>query len=502
MLPVEFCSRMEQMLGEEYPAFLESYGHERQPALRLNTQKTKVKEFLERECFTLSPVPWAQDGFYYETDETPGKHPYHEAGVYYIQEASAMAPAHYLQAVCGERILDLCGAPGGKSTQIASAMGGRGLLVSNEIHPARAKILSENVERMGITNALVLNETPQRLGKMFPEFFHRIMVDAPCSGEGMFRKQREAAEEWSPENVRMCGLRQDEILEEAYRMLAPFGRMVYSTCTFAPEENEGAVSRFLYLHPDMHLVDAELYEGMTKGRKDWYEAFARHSSPYGEGEEIPAAPGLEYTRRLFPHKLSGEGHFVAVMEKGPGQKEERRHKTACCREKTLGYREIPQLRQFAGEVLDAREEEALSGKRFLFFGNQLYLVPEELPRLSGLKVLRPGLHLGTIQKDRFVPSHAWALALRENKVQRVCRLSSKDMSVFRYLAGETFDASREEIFVSGKKEEENAVSGKTKGQPKKGWYLITVDGYSLGWGKLTGTVMKNHYPKGLRKVFF
>lgn len=300
MLPQLFLDRMKQMLEEEYPAFLNSYKDTRYQALRINPSKTDTDRFTEETSFHLQPVPWEANGFYYEKEDQPGKHPYHEAGVYYIQEPSAMAPAAYLDAQPGEKVLDLCAAPGGKSTQIAAAMQGKGLLVSNEIHPARAKILSENMERMGVKNVMVTNESPQTLAGMFTEYFDRIMVDAPCSGEGMFRKNEQACEEWSPENVQICAARQQEILACAASMLRPGGRMVYSTCTFAPEENEGTISRFLEQHPQFHIVPVKKYSGMADGVAAW----TKH----------PAAE-IGDTIRLFPHHLHGEGHFVAVLEK-------------------------------------------------------------------------------------------------------------------------------------------------------------------------------------------
>ena len=300
MLPQLFLDRMKQMLEEEYPAFLNSYEDARYQALRINPSKTDTDRFTEETSFHLQPVPWEANGFYYEKEDQPGKHPYHEAGVYYIQEPSAMAPAAYLDAQPGEKVLDLCAAPGGKSTQIAAAMQGKGLLVSNEIHPARAKILSENMERMGVKNVMVTNESPQTLAGMFMEYFDRIMVDAPCSGEGMFRKNEQACEEWSPENVQVCAARQQEILACAASMLRPGGRMVYSTCTFAPEENEGTISRFLEQHPQFHIVPVKKYPGMADGVAAW----TKH----------PAAE-IGDTIRLFPHHLHGEGHFVAVLEK-------------------------------------------------------------------------------------------------------------------------------------------------------------------------------------------
>lgn len=247
-LPQDFRIRMQDMLGEAYPAFLRSYEEKKVQALRVNALKGTAEELLRKMPDAgLSAVAWEKNGFYYngeDSDLAPGKHPLHEAGAYYIQEPSAMAPAAYLEAEPGEWVLDLCAAPGGKSTQIASCMQHEGILVCNEIHAARAKILSENVERMGVRNALVTNETPQRLSEVFGGYFDRILVDAPCSGEGMFRKNKEACGEWSPENVRLCADRQDEILDRADEMLRPGGRLVYSTCTFAPAENEGSIARF------------------------------------------------------------------------------------------------------------------------------------------------------------------------------------------------------------------------------------------------------------------
>lgn len=375
-----------------------------------------------------------------------------------------MAPGAYLQAQPGERVLDLCAAPGGKSTQIGVAMQGEGLLVTNEIHPARAKILSENIERMGIANALVVNETPQSLRKKFGCFFHRIMVDAPCSGEGLFRKQEDAYQEWSLENVAMCARRQDEILEEAYHMLLPGGRMVYSTCTFAPDENEGSVSRLIHNHPDMSLVKVHKYPGMGDGNADWFDDFATHE----DGEK--AAHGLEHTIRLWPHRLHGEGHFVAVLQKEEGSPED----TAYKMEPTSSYKEYKDFYQFAKDTFT--DLAWVEQGRYLTFGEQLYLVPEDMPTLKGLKVLRPGLHLGTLKKNRFEPSHALALWLKPDMVKNICRLAAVDERTGKYLRGETIESRGE-----------------------KGWQLVTVDGYSLGWGKLVGTTLKNHYPKGLRK---
>lgn len=452
MLPKDFTNRMQKMLGEEYEEFLKSCQKDRLHGLRINARKTGKNEFLEKSPFRLTDIPWARYGFYYPAEEQPGKHPYHEAGVYYIQEPSAMLPAVLLDAQPGERVLDLCAAPGGKTTQIADSMEGRGILVCNEIHPARAKILSENVERMGVRNAVVLNETPERLAGFFPDYFDRILVDAPCSGEGMFRKNIAAGEEWSAENVRLCAARQDAILESAQSMLRPGGTLVYSTCTFAPEENEGTVARFLKMHPGFSAAETEKQSGFCSGRPDW------------AGE---AAEGLENTVRLWPHKIAGEGHYAAVLQKDGGCA----HRAKYSGGKSLREKEYRPFLDFAKEYLNTSFEGT-----YLRFGDQLYLAPDQLPLLKGIRVLRPGLHLGTMKKERFEPSHALALAAKPEDVRLIFPLQSRSREIFYYLSGMTL-----------------------AGGAGKGWHLVTVDGYSIGWGKLAGGTVKNHYPKGLRR---
>ncbi|MFW5676062.1 MAG: RsmF rRNA methyltransferase first C-terminal domain-containing protein [Acetivibrio ethanolgignens] len=452
MLPKEFENRMKNMLGEEYTAFLSSYDEKKWQSLRINTLKAKKENFLSEKKFSLEPVAWCETGYYYGDGEQPGKHPYHEAGVYYIQEASAMAPGTYLEAQPGERILDLCAAPGGKSTQAACMLQGEGLLVCNEIHPARAKILSENIERMGVRNALVTNETPQALEKAFPLYFDRILVDAPCSGEGMFRKNEEARQEWSPVNVELCARRQQEILQCASNMLKPGGRLVYSTCTFAPLENENIVGWFLKNHPDFTIKEVKKWDGMAAGELTWME------------EPIEEIKG---TLRLWPHKLRGEGHYVAVLERdlsGTVGKEP-------LVEKGISEKECKEYFEFAKQYLKIPPRGKL-----IRFGEQLYIAPDELPSLHRLRVLRPGLHLGTMKKNRFEPSHALALALKPSEVKNSLQLLADGEEIHAYLRGETFQAEGE-----------------------KGWYLICAGDYSIGWGKLSGGIMKNHYPKGLRK---
>ena len=429
MLPEAFLSRMKEQLGEEYPEFLKSLERPRAVALRFNPLKGERPDL----PFAGEPVPWEKMGCYYDPSARPGLHVYHEAGVYYLQEASAMAPVVLLDPQPGERVCDLCAAPGGKSTQIAGRMRGEGFVMCNEINPKRAKILSRNIERMGVAGALVTNEHPETLAARFLGFFHRVLVDAPCSGEGMFRKEEAAVTDWSPETVEMCARRQREILHSAAKMVAPGGRLVYSTCTFAPEEDEMTVAAFLQEHPDFQPEPVEA---------PWF---------------TPGEPG---NYRMWPHKLLGEGHFAAVLRKNGGEEG---------KVSPMKGEALPKpWRDFAASLGIALPE----GKT-VTFGSSLYWAPTELPDLRGLKVLRPGLELGTVKKDRFEPAHALALWLREcNNMQD---FSPESRKMTAYLHGEVVPSD------------------------KKGWCLVTAGGYSIGWGKGDGQVLKNHYPKGLRR---
>ena len=455
-LPAEFETEVKSILGEEFPLFLVCYGMERMQGIRINRQKISAEEFLKITPFHLRPIPWTDNGFFYDREEEVTKHPHYYAGLYYVQEPSAMVPASRLPIEPGDRVLDLCAAPGGKTTQIGAAMGGEGILFCNEIHPARAKILSENVERMGLRNAVVTNESPEKLEEHFPAYFDRVLVDAPCSGEGMFRRQEEARTEWSPENVEMCAARQDGILDSAAQMVRPGGRLVYSTCTFAPLEDEGSVSRFLQRHPEFSIVPALQKDGMQGGRPDWIRQ---------------PCEGLEGTVRLWPHRLEGEGHYVAVLQKeGEGAAGGLRF-GRFGPQKGVSEKDCGEYFRFEQETMSVR-----LGGLFLRFADQLYLAPEQLPSLDGLRVLRPGLHLGTLKKGRFEPSHAMALAMSPKQALRTHSVSAKRGDAQEWIKGMTLPAEGE-----------------------KGWYLVTVDGYSLGWGKLSGGILKNHYPKGLRR---
>lgn len=466
-LPDAFVMRMRQLLGSECDAFFASYEKERALGLRVNTMKVPAEVFARenQETFSLRPVSWCREGFYYEQESRPGRHPYHEAGVYYIQEPSAMAVVSLLDPKPGERVLDLCAAPGGKTTHIASRLNGKGLLVSNEIHPARAKILSQNVERMGIGNAIVTNEDSGSLAEFFPEFFDCMVVDAPCSGEGMFRKDEQARNEWSEANVRLCAERQQEILDNAAKMLKPGGRMVYSTCTFAPEEDEDGIAAFLERHPEFSVVcleKDEVPEGLSSGHPEWSRG---HN------------PELQNTFRIWPHKSEGEGHYLALLRKnGTWTAEDGRKRKQPKYWNDKAGRSY--VEEFLKKSLTASDHDALEEgmDRLILFGDQLYQLPEGTPALDRLRVLRPGFHLGAFKTKRFEPAHALSHFLKPEQAVSVCRLEPEDPQVLDYLKGNT---------VKG----EAGLSG---------WTLVCIGDYPLGWGKAVSGTVKNHYPKGLR----
>jgi len=429
MLPELFLERMQSQLGEEYPQFLDSLERPRAVALRFNPLKGERPKL----PFVGENVPWEEQGFYYDPDSRPGLHPYHEAGVYYLQEASAMAPVALLDPRPGEAVCDLCAAPGGKTTQIAGRMEGRGFLLCNEWSPKRAKILSRNIERMGVANALVTNESVENLAKKYPGYFDRVLIDAPCSGEGMFRKEEAAVTDWSQETVEMCARRQAQILDDGSELVRPGGRLVYSTCTFAPEENEQAIERFLRDHPDFYPETADA---------PWF------------------ASGENGSFRLWPHKLLGEGHFAAVLRKrGDEQAEQFLAKP----------QELPREWTDLAKSLGI----TLPQGRPVQFGETLYWAPAGMPDIRGVKVLRPGLELGQVRKGRFEPAHALALWMKGAETAQDFSEDSKEIAA--YMHGETVPSAR------------------------KGWCLVTVDGYAVGWGKGDGKVLKNHYPKGLRR---
>lgn len=517
-LPVDFINRMKELLQDEWDVFLDCYENEKYQALRINELKyvsglcgeNTQEEFDQRVLKAIgmddiNPVPWAKHGYYYSATLRPGRQAYHEMGVYYIQEPSAMSAAGLLDAKPGEYVLDLCSAPGGKATQLAAAMHGSGLIVANEIHPARCKILSQNIERMGVTNALVTNEDPHGLAPHFPLFFDKILVDAPCSGEGMFRKNPDAMAEWSLEQVDVCADRQADILEQAAMMLKQGGRLVYSTCTFSPQEDEMAMANFLTAHPEFEVKKV--------------------SAPYFEKAHAEWAGGnlhLEDTFRLWPHKLHGEGHYVAVLRKKGGWD------TACQKSENAEYRQDQSekknppkksgkkalknasdkngkgilnkeqqasLQEFCDAVLTPEMQAWIMDPRMILFGDNLYRLPEGISSLAGLKVERPGLHIGTFKKNRFEPAHALALSLNVKRVKYYVNLERVDSRANGYFRGEGFFIQDGDICAG------LAIPDQTDKDKSaiKGFCPVFIDGFCAGWGKLAGGQLKNHYPKGLRK---
>ena len=443
MLPEGFAARMRALLGSEYGDFLASFDRPLCTGLRKNPLKAGFTGDLSR--FSLAPVPWCPTGFYYDAASRPGLSPHHAAGLYYLQEPSAMAPAELLDPRPGERVLDLCAAPGGKSTQLAGKLLGKGLLVCNEINAKRAKILSGNMERLGISNALVLNEHPKKLTERFAGYFDKILVDAPCSGEGMFRKEEAAVTDWTEDTNAICANRQLEILASAAGMLRPGGRLVYSTCTFSPVENEGVISEFLWKNPDFSVEKLDV-PFFSPGRPDW----------------VPnPAPGLEHTFRLWPHRLLGEGHYAAVLRRAGDE-------APAVLPPEPAARCPQELTDFC-----ARTGAALPEGKLLRFGDVCYLVPQALPEVKGLRVLRAGLELGAVLKNRFAPAHAWALWLET--LGSSVSLEESDPLLARYLSGDVLPSD------------------------KRGWTLVQADGLSLGWAKGDGSQLKNHYPKALRR---
>lgn len=514
-LPEEFLKRMQEMLGEEYEEFLASYEQPRTYGLRVNTRKMTPEEFEERKIFPVKRIPWVENGFFYEGDVRPAQHPLYAAGAYYLQEPSAMTPAACLPVEPGERVLDLCAAPGGKATELGAKLKGKGVLVANDISNSRAKALLYNLEVFGIDNAFVTNETPARLADAFEGYFDKILVDAPCSGEGMFRKEQAVARDWTPEKSEYFAGQQREIVRQAVRMLRPGGKLLYSTCTFAPCEDEQTIAWMLEQFPQMRLIPLPEYEGFSPGRPEWGN---ENSAGYPEGTN----GNLELKRcvRIWPHKMNGEGHFLAFLEKDSagrsvsGEQEESRAE----QEKLMGILEEKNPKGLQRETkrngrLDQRKkagkkgkasgsvsENALSRKdrelieeflkpcsrsfpaeRMELRGQKVYLVPELPETVRGLKFLRNGLYMGEIRKDRFEPSQQLAMSLGAGEFQECICLEPDDERAQRYLRGETLNIRPEET------------------KSPSGWKLVCVGGLPLGWGKLVQGVLKNKYQSSWRK---
>lgn len=454
-LPETFIENMRNLLGDaELEEYLESLEKPRFTGLRLNTSKISVEEFERINPFrSLKKVPWSANGFYYTEDDAPTRHPYYYAGLYYIQEPSAMAPAGALPIEEGERVLDLCAAPGGKATELGARLRHTGLLVANDASASRTKALLKNLEVFGLPNILVTSETGERLNRYFHEFFDKILIDAPCSGEGMFRGRAYMVAAWEKQGPEAFAAMQREILNQAAELLKPGGMMLYSTCTFSKEEDEGSMDSFLSLHPEFSLCQIPMCPGFCPGK------------PELVGSSFP----LEKCARLFPHKLDGEGHFLALLKK----EGERMPNPPELREKAA---KLPtELEDFLKDVSFPVDPARLRVKE-----TKVFLMPEGVGECRGLRFSRSGLYMGELLKKRFEPSQAFAMALNKEQYASAIDLSSEDGRVIRYLKGETIEI------------------GEGESARPDGWQLICVDGYPLGWGKLLNGTLRNKYFSGWR----
>jgi len=442
-LPKAFEIQMKDMLGDELEAFLESYDQEKRSGLRVNTLKISVEDFLKISPFELEPIPWTNDGFYFLNEERPAKHPYYHCGLYYIQEPSAMAPVAAMDIDKNQLVLDLCAAPGGKTVQIAAKLKDTGCVVTNDISTGRVKALVKNIELFGIKNAYVLNESQEKIGPKFYQTFDRVLIDAPCSGEGMFRKDAGAVDAWESHGIKRCSEIQHSIVDHIMETLKPGGELMYSTCTFNKVENELLIDYILEKNSDMTCIEIDPMFGFSNG-------FA-----------VNANEALRKTKRLFPHRHDGEGHFLGKLK----------------RDGEASKLQLVKANK-APEAYLTFEKENLSCKlqgRFELIKDKLYLLPDLELDTSGLRVARSGWLLGEIKRDRFKPAQSLAMGLKKEDVKRVISISVEDDNAIKYLKGET-------ISVEG----------------EKGLNLITIDGYPVGWGRLQGRNLKNDYPPAWR----
>ena len=439
-LSEKYLNKMKELLGDEYDDYLNSFNEKRIHSLRVNNAKISNEEF-ERICpFKIKRIPGIENGYYFDENDRPSKHPYYYAGLYYLQEPSAMTPANVLPIEKGDIVLDACAAPGGKSLELASKLGDSGLLVSNDISVSRAYSLLKNLELGGHKNIYVMAEDISKLSKKFVKSFDKILIDAPCSGEGMLRKDPSIIKEWEDKGNEYYANLQKDIVKSAVSMLKDGGMMVYSTCTFDKSEDEDIVSYILSLDDDLKLERINEYEGFTRGI-DMDEAI-----------------------RLYPHKLQGEGHFVALVKKDTP-------KTVTVKKKHVSKIDSKEAEEFIKLI-----KRDFDDGYFEIINNNLYFIPEYDFEKKGLRILRSGLLMGEIKKHSFEPSMALALNLKMNEFKNVINLSVDDKRVISYLKGETISVP----------------------EAKDGWVLVCVNGYSLGFGKMQSGIMKNKYAKEWR----
>jgi NOL1/NOP2/sun family putative RNA methylase len=478
-LPKQFEDRMKELLGDEYQEYLQCYHKPYYGGIRVNTLKISPEKFEHLCPFSIRKIPWIYNGYYYDTKEQPARHPYYYAGLYYIQEPSAMTPASLLPIEPGDMVLDICAAPGGKSTELGARLKGEGMLVSNDISNSRAKALLKNIELFGIKNALVLSEAPGKLAQYFPQAFDKILVDAPCSGEGMFRKSPSVIKNWEQYGVEYYNKLQKEIVIYAARMLKPGGMMLYSTCTFSPEENEGTIAYLLEECPDMHVIDALPGEDVRKELGISYDGFDR-----GRPEWVNGPEDLKKCIRLWPHKIDGEGHFIALLKKDSvkdtlqdNSYPEDRYKKLTDSQSKSANSLSDEAKDFLSNIVPFKNiEDLIRRGRILVQNERVYLTPEYYDNVQGLRTLRQGLLLGEMKKKRFEPSQALANALKNSDYGSVINLSTGTEAI-SYLKCETLTLNTDN---------------------PNGWQLISVDGYPLGWGKLNNNTLKNMYLPGWR----
>lgn len=459
-LPKRFEDSMRELLKDEYDEYINSYEDIRTYGLRVNTGKISADEF-EKICpFKIKKIPWIDNGYYYDKEAQPSKHPYYYAGLYYLQEPSAMTPASRLNIDRGDNVLDLCAAPGGKATELGARLEGEGLLVANDISNSRAKALLKNIELFGIYNACVVSEAPDKLSSQFAGFFDKILIDAPCSGEGMFRKDPAIIKNWEVNQPEYYAQLQKDIVKEAVKMLKSGGELLYSTCTFSPKENEDTVQYIMDIDNSMELIAMKGYEGFSNGLPE-----------FSSGNEE-----LKKCVRIWPHKMTAEGHFMALLKKKGGKSgnEDKINDNYECSNR-INKAEL----EAAGEFLKLIDREFDS--RYLTVKNQnVYYLPKGLKAVSKIRFLRTGLLLGEIKKNRFEPSQALAMSLRPSEFSSVVSLRADDVRCIKYLKGETIDIGDIEV------------------DNKSGWQLICVEDYPLGFGKLNKGILKNKYYAGWR----
>lgn len=446
-LSSDFQKKYQKLMGDRSQALFAAIQKDSQEAFRLNPLKSNYQNV----SYSLAkPIEYSPIGYFGEIN---GNSIDHLSGYVYSQEPSAMYVTEILDPKGNEKILDLCAAPGSKTTYIASKMASQGLLVSNEINTKRAKVLSSNIERMGISNTVVTNNSPKDFEKKFGDFFDKILVDAPCSGEGMFRKDPESVKYWSLDYVEQCANRQQHILDSAYKLLSPGGTLVYSTCTFSPEENEQNVDWFLKKYPDMHLEPVKKYQGMEDGRPEW-------------GNDNPE---LAKALRMFPDKFNGEGHFMCKLVKD-GEISEVRERMI---NNGVKKDDVKFVEKFAKANLNG-----LAETNWLKISDFLYQAASLDNRFKGLHILRNGLKLGEFKKNRFEPDIAWILALKPDDLKTIFELNAEQFE--KYLHGESIILEQRPSFDNK-------------------WIGLSYQGKLFSWGRYSNQQIKNVYPKGLRR---